>query len=84
MTREEILFKIGEILCDEASIDEPGELKMETDFRKDLQLDSLEMINLVTIFDEEFDISVDDSMLTSITTAKDAVDIIEKLLGEAK
>ncbi|MBP7187454.1 MAG: hypothetical protein KBA55_11960 [Ruminococcus sp.] len=84
MTRQEILYKIGEILCDEASLDTPEELTMETDFRKDLQLDSLEMINLVTIFDEEFDITVDDSRLTSINTAKDAVDIIEELLGEAE
>lgn len=80
MSNQEILQKIGEILCDEATIDDASELKMKTDFRNDLSMDSLEMVNLVTIFEEEFNISIDDSELVNIIKAEDAVKMIAEML----
>lgn len=82
MNKQEILEKIGEILCDESVISDISILSFETEFKKDLNMDSLEMINLIAIFEDEFDISIDDSILSSIIKAEDAVNIIESMLKE--
>jgi acyl carrier protein len=40
------------------------------------------MINLITIFEDEFDISIDDNILSSIIKVEDAVRVIESMLEE--
>lgn len=82
MNKQEILEKIGEILCGEAVIDDISLLSFETEFKKDLNMDSLEMINIIAVFEDEFDISINDSTLSSIIKAEDAVNIIESMLKE--
>jgi acyl carrier protein len=82
MNKQEILEKVGEILCDESIIDDTSTLTLETDFKNDLNMDSLEMINLITIFEDEFDISIDDNILSSIIKVEDAVRVIESMLEE--
>lgn len=82
MNRQEILEKIGESLCDESIINDASALTLKTEFKKDLNMDSLEMINLITIFEDEFDISIDDSVLSGIIKIEDAVNVIESMLKE--
>ena len=82
MNKQEILEKIGEILCEEALIEDASALTMESTFRDDLGMDSLEMIDLVNTMEEEFGVKIDDSELTQIIKAEDAVNKISEMIAD--
>lgn len=51
---------------------------MSTSF-DDLNADSFDKLELVTAFEEEFDLTLDDETLASITSVADAVNAIESV-----
>ena len=53
------------------------EITRESSFVDDLKADSLDVVELVMEFEEEFDISVPDDDYEKIRTVGDAVDYIE-------
>tara|TARA_B100000214_G_scaffold247888_1_gene182080 strand:+ start:65 stop:301 length:237 start_codon:yes stop_codon:yes gene_type:complete len=50
----------------------------EASFVDDLGADSLDTVELVMAFEEEFNIEIPDDVAEKITTIKDAIDHIEK------
>ncbi|MEE1938033.1 acyl carrier protein [Streptomyces sp. TRM 70361] len=56
---------------------EPDEITDTTRFREDLELDSLDMVELATILDEELGTQLDDSALESLATLGDVVAFAE-------
>ncbi len=80
MTREEVLEKVKELIADKLSID-VGEITEEATLIDDLGADSLDLVDLVMVFEEEFNIKIEDEELEKIKTVKDVVDGIMAKLG---
>ncbi|MCK6455556.1 MAG: acyl carrier protein [Phycisphaerae bacterium] len=60
-----------------------GEISMDTSFVNDLNADSLDTVELVMEFEDEFELSIPDDEAEKIQTVGQAVEYIRKAL-EAK
>jgi acyl carrier protein len=69
--------KVKEIVSDELSVD-TGIVTPQARFVEDLGADSLDVVELVMRFEEEFEIEIPDEDAEKITTVGDAVTYIEK------
>ena len=69
--------KVRDITVEQLSVD-ADEVKMESAFIDDLGADSLDIVELIMAFEEEFNIEIPDEIAEKIKTVKDAVDYIEK------
>lgn len=69
--------KVKEIVADELSVD-AGIVTPQARFVEDLGADSLDVVELVMRFEEEFEIEIPDEDAEKITTVGEAVDYIEK------
>ena len=75
--RTEIFEKIVEIASDVLGV-EADEISEDTSF-DDFDANSLERLQLVTAFEDEFDIEIPDEKLESLTSVSDALDVIESI-----
>lgn len=75
----EIYQKVVDIIVEELAVD-PEEVKPNASFIDDLGADSLDVVELVMAFEEEFDIEIPDEDAENIQTVQDAVDYIEENL----
>ena len=75
MDRSEIFEKVADIASDVLGIN-ADEITEETTF-DDLDADSLDRLQLVTAFEDEFDLEIDDEKLESINSVADAIEVIE-------
>jgi acyl carrier protein len=63
---------------------EPAEIKPETNFFQDLEVDSIKAIEITVAIEKKFKISVRDEDVPKIATVKQAVDLVSKLLEQKK
>lgn len=75
--QEEIFAKVREIIVDQLGVEE-GEVKLESSFVEDLGADSLDIVELIMAFEEEFDVDIPDEDAEKITKVKDAVEYIKE------
>ena len=75
MDRTEIFNKVADIASDVLGVD-IDQITEETTF-DDLDADSLDRLQLVTAFEDEFDIEMDEERLLAIASVADAIDAIE-------
>ena len=68
--------RIKEILAEELSVD-IDEIKLETSLKDDLNADSIDMMQVVDVLEQEFGVEVDTSDLANILTVADIVNYIE-------
>ena len=73
---DDISSKVKKIVADHLGIDE-AKVTEESSFIDDLGADSLDTVELVMAFEEEFNIEIPDDMAEKITTIKDAIDHIQ-------
>ena len=71
---------IRKIIVDQLGVDE-DEVTLEASFTDDLSADSLDIVELVMAFEEEFDIEIPDEDAEKIQTIGDAVAYLEERLG---
>lgn len=76
MERAEIFEKVVALAAETLGVDESS-VTEDTTF-DDLGADSFDKLALVTAFEDEFDTTLDDEVLESIASVKDAVDAIEQ------
>ncbi|ENU83224.1 acyl carrier protein [Acinetobacter sp. CIP 102143] len=57
------------------------EIKNEASFMDDLGADSLDLVELVMSFENDFDITIPDEDSNEITTVQSAIDYVTKKLG---
>ncbi|HKZ46060.1 MAG TPA: acyl carrier protein [Thermodesulfobacteriota bacterium] len=69
--------KVRKIIVDQLGVGEE-EVKSEASFVDDLGADSLDTVEMVMAFEEEFNIEIPDEDAEKIKTVKDAVDYINK------
>ena len=73
---DETLSKIQQIVADQLGI-EAEKVVPESNFTKELGADSLDVVELVMAFEEEFEIEIDDEVAGEMATVQDALDYIE-------
>ena len=78
--RNEIQGKVINIIVEQLGI-EKADVKEESNFIDDLGADSLDTVELVMAFEEEFDLEIPDEEAEKITTVKEAIDHITAALG---
>lgn len=59
----------------------PEKVTMEARFREDLEADSLDLVELIMAFEEEFGGEISDEDAQKITTVGQAVEYLEQRLG---
>lgn len=69
--------KVKEITVEQLSADE-AEVSMDSTFIDDLGADSLDIVELIMAFEEEFNIEIPDETAEKIRTVRDAVELIDK------
>ncbi len=76
----EIFERVKAIIVEEMGIS-PDKVTMDADFREDLEADSLDLIALVSAFEEAFGGQIPDEDIATIKTVGDAVRYIAARLG---
>lgn len=72
-----IFEKLKDIIAEQLSV-EADEVNMESNIQDDLGADSLDVVDLITTIEDEFDISIPDEAVEEIKTVGDIVNYIEK------
>ena len=67
--------RVQKIVCEQLGVSQE-EAKLEASFIDDLGADSLDTVELVMAFEEEFEIEIPDEEAEEIATVKNAVDYI--------
>ncbi len=68
------------IIADVSGFDE-SEITAEKNFFKDLEVDSIKAIEITVAIEKKFKISVRDEDVPKITTVREAVDLVKRLLN---
>jgi acyl carrier protein len=74
--------KVKEIVVRELSVPE-SQVTEDATFQGDLNADSLDAVELVMAFEDEFDVEIPDEEAEGITTVRQAVEYLEKKAGGA-
>lgn len=76
MANHEAIFeKVRAIIVDQLGVDE-AEVTMESNFRDNLDADSLDLVELIMAFEEEFGGEISDEEAQQITTVGGAVEFL--------
>ena len=75
MSREDIFERVKKIIVDQLGADE-DKVTMEASFRDDLEADSLDLVELIMAFEEEFGGEISDDEAQKITTVGEAVNYL--------
>jgi len=73
----EAIDRIKKIIIDQLGIEE-GKISIESSFIDDLGADSLDIVELIMAFEEEFDIEIPDEDAEKIKTVGDTVNYLSK------
>ena len=73
--------KVIEIVSEQMGVDK-AEISRETSFINDLNADSLDTVELVMEFEDEFDMSIPDEEAEKIQTVGAAIDYIVKIIQD--
>ena len=68
--------KVKQIICDQLGVDE-SEVERDASFVETLNADSLDIVELIMAFEEEFNIEIPDDEAEKIKTVDDAIKYIE-------
>jgi acyl carrier protein len=61
---------------------EPEEIGLDSNFLKDLEVDSIKAIEITVAIEKKFKVSVRDEDVPRILTVRQAVELVEKLLAQ--
>ena len=83
MDEKEIEDKVVSIVAEQMGVDK-GEINRDTNFVNDLNADSLDTVELVMEFEDEFDTSIPDEEAEKIQTVGQAIEFIRDHMAKAK
>jgi acyl carrier protein len=72
--------RVKEIIADQLGVD-PNKIKPEASFIDDLGADSLDTVELIMAFEEEFKIEIPDEEAEKLTTVGAAMEYLKQKLG---
>ncbi|MEN6479549.1 MAG: acyl carrier protein [Anaerolineales bacterium] len=70
--------RVKKIIVDQLGVEE-SEVTLDARFREDLKADSLDLVELIMAFEEEFGGEIPDEEAQKILSVRDAVDYLEAL-----
>ena len=73
----DISSRVKAIIVDKLGVDE-NEVVPEASFTNDLGADSLDTVELIMVFEKEFDIQIPDDQAENIVSVGQAIEFIEK------
>jgi acyl carrier protein len=73
--------KIRKLISEQFNIDEE-EIGLETNFREDLNADSLDLVELIMALEDEFDLEIEDEDIEEIITVGDAIKYMNNAFGD--
>ncbi|UKT62831.1 phosphopantetheine-binding protein [Pedobacter mucosus] len=83
MNKDEIINSLKEIVLlyteDKAAVETMHE---DTDFLKDLKVNSANLVDIVLDIEEKFNIEIDNDSMAKMLTVKNTIEIIEQKLAE--
>ena len=82
MEEKEIEEKVIAIVAEQMGVDK-GEINRETNFVQDLNADSLDTVELVMEFEDEFETSIPDEEAEKIQTVGQAIDFIKSHVAKS-
>ena len=77
MAEQSTFEKLQSIVSNQLGI-EKSQVVLSADFTKELGADSLDVVELVMAFEEEFDIEIDDEIAGEMATVEDALNYINE------
>lgn len=75
--------RVKAIIVEQLGVDE-NEVRPEASFTDDLGADSLDIVELVMAFEEEFDVEIPDDDAEKISTVRNAIEYIEGVTAGAE
>lgn len=72
----DVFEKVQQITVEQLSV-EPSAVSMESTFVDDLGADSLDIVELIMAFEEEFEVEIPDEEAEKIRSVADAVELIK-------
>ena len=75
MNKDEVFEKVKVIIVDQLGADD-SDITMDANFRDDLEADSLDLVELIMAFEEEFGGEISDEEAQKITTVGEAVEYL--------
>lgn len=72
-----VFEKVKEIIIDKLNVD-PAQVTAEARFREDLKADSLDLVELIMAFEEEFGGTISDEDAQKITSVGETVSYLQK------
>lgn len=76
MSEQSTFEKVKAITVDQLSV-APEDVKMDSTFIDDLGADSLDIVELIMAFEEEFNTEIPDDVAEKIRTVRDAVELLD-------
>jgi acyl carrier protein len=76
------LERVRDIIVDLLGVD-PEQVTPDARFREDLEADSLDLVELIMAFEEEFGGEISDEDAQKITTVGEAVNYVEQRMAES-
>ncbi len=83
MDEREIEERVISIVAEQMGVDK-SEINRNTNFVNDLNADSLDTVELVMEFEDEFDASIPDEQAEKIQTVGQAIDFIKEHVAKAQ
>lgn len=74
--------RVKKVIARHLKTDE-DKIRPDSDFVKDLGAESIQSIELIAAFEEEFDIEMDDQAALAVKAVGDAVEFIKKVIDES-
>ena len=78
MEESDIFSRVKEVIGEQLGIDDLDTITIETTFIDDLGADSLDVVELIMAFEEEFDMEIPDTDAEKVVTVSDVVDYIKE------
>ena len=82
MDKQTLIKEINQVMIDGFELD-PSQLKPEAKIVDDLELDSLDAIDMLVFLEEKIKIKVDAETFRTVKTLDDVYNVVEKVIKES-
>ena len=83
MTREEVKQKVIEVISEQVAYEQDDPITEDMTL-EDLTMDSLDRVEVLMSFEEEYDVNITDEDAEKCVTVKDVVDLMDRVLNSAE
>lgn len=75
MKEQEIIRIVNDFLIDEFEL-EPEQIKMDTTLRDELEIESLDLVDIIVLIEKEFGFKVEPNEIVKVNTIRELYDFI--------